>query len=346
MTTAACKLFATIPPPAPGAADGYLAAVRGAARAAEAAGFAGALVYSDNHTVDPWVVAQAVLAATERFEPLVALQPVYAHPYAVAKKIASYAFVYGRRICLNLVAGGVRNDLLALGDPTPHDERYDRLIEYTQLIERLLTESEPVTFEGRYYGVQGLPLVPAMPPQLRPLLYISGSSPAGLKASEVLDAVPVRYPEPSGEAPYGGPRGGGVRIGIIARDTDEEAWSVAHERFPKSRAGRLAQMAARGSSDSHWTAKLSAAEEFPGGPESPYWMGPFLNYATYCPYLVGSHEKVEAELVRYVEGGCEAFIMDTARDDGDYAAVAATFARVSARIPAPTAAPAAAPVAR
>ncbi|MFC8453646.1 LLM class flavin-dependent oxidoreductase [Kitasatospora sp. NPDC057223] len=340
--TPGLRLFATIPPPAgPG---GYLETVRRAARRAEAAGFTGALVYSDNNTVDPWVVAQEVLTATEDFAPLVALQPVYNHPYAVAKRIATYASVYGRRIALNLVAGGAVADLAALGDDTPHDERYRRLTEYAQLVGRLLAGT-PVDFEGAYYRVRTPPLFPAIPAALRPELYISGSSEAGLLAARTLGAVPVRYPEPSdgaGPDAHAELRGGGVRIGLIARDTDSQAWAVAHERFPASRAGRLAQMLARGVSDSHWVERLSAAKEFPGGPDSPYWMGPFLNYATYCPYLVGSHEKVGSEIMRYIDAGCGTFIMDTAREEGDYAAAAAVFDGARG----PGGAPGAAPVTR
>ncbi|MFD5920095.1 LLM class flavin-dependent oxidoreductase [Kitasatospora sp. NPDC058201] len=321
------RLFTTVPPPAD--RHGYLGVVRQAARLAEEAGFRGALVYSDNNTVDPWVAAQEVLAATTDFAPLVAVQPVYAHPYAVAQRIASYGMLYGRRIALNLVAGGVVGDLTALGDATPHDDRYLRLTEYAQLVGLLLAGAGPVTFEGRYYRARNLPLAPALPAGLAPELYMSGSSEAGRRAAGTLGAVPVRYPVPPGpgtEGDLGGLDGGGVRIGIIARDTDREAWTVAHERFPASRAGRLAQMLARGVSDSEWVARLSAADEFPGGPDSPYWMGPFRTYATFCPYLVGSHEKVEAEIARYLDAGCRTFIMDTARAASDYTATAAAFA--------------------
>src|SRR2546426_11956881 len=73
---------------------------------------------------------------TPRLCPLVAVQPIYMHPYAVAKLVASFGHLYGRRIYLNMVAGGFKNDLVALNDTTPHDQRYDRLIEYTRSEER------------------------------------------------------------------------------------------------------------------------------------------------------------------------------------------------------------------
>jgi alkanesulfonate monooxygenase len=175
------RLFTTIPPASRGGhpgKDGYRQLVRRTARMSENAGFEGALVYSDNNTVDPWAVAQDVVLATERFKPLIALQPVYMHPYTAAKTIASYGLLYGRSVCLNLVAGGSRADLAALDDTTEHDPRYERLTEYGQLITQLLAGAGPVTFDGDYYRVRTLSLFPALPEHLRPELFISGSSEA------------------------------------------------------------------------------------------------------------------------------------------------------------------------
>ena len=328
------RLFTTIPPAGREGGD-YRQVVRRAARLSEAVGFVGALVYSDNNTVDPWAVAQEVLVATDALMPLVALQPVYQHPYTVAKTISSYGVLYGRRICLNLVAGGSRSDLAALDDFTKHDERYVRLTEYAQLVGKLLAGRGPVTHDGDHYRVQGLNLHPGLPEHLAPELFMSGSSPAGRRAAEVLGALPVRYPEPPG--PDGRDLlGDAVRIGVIARDTDEEAWQAAHDRFPNTRAGRMLQRMARHASDSQWVERLSEAEEFPGGPDSPYWMGPFKNYTTFCPYLVGNHDKVATELTRYFDQGCHTFILDTSRDEADYADAAAVFAHAQRRRGQPT----------
>jgi alkanesulfonate monooxygenase SsuD/methylene tetrahydromethanopterin reductase-like flavin-dependent oxidoreductase (luciferase family) len=46
------------------------------------------------------------------------------------------------------VAGGFKNDLLALNDLTPHDERYARLLEYATVIQNLLRTGDPVSFFG------------------------------------------------------------------------------------------------------------------------------------------------------------------------------------------------------
>jgi len=66
-------------------------------------------------------VSQVIIQATSRLCPLVAVQPIYLHPYAVATLVASLGHLYRRRVYLNMVAGGFVNDLTALDDPTPHD---------------------------------------------------------------------------------------------------------------------------------------------------------------------------------------------------------------------------------
>src|SRR5205823_10842848 len=122
-----------------------------AARWSEAAGCVGILIYADNGLVDPWLVAHAITEGTERIGPLVAVQPVYMHPYSAAKMVASLAHLYGRRLFINMLAGGFRNDLVAMGDETPHDDRYARTLEYALIMQRLLENTAPVIFEGKYY---------------------------------------------------------------------------------------------------------------------------------------------------------------------------------------------------
>ena len=78
--------------------DDYVRRVVDISRWSDRAGCRGMLIYTDNGLVDPWLLAQLVLENTDRLCPLVAVQPVYMHPYSVAKMIASLAFLHGRRI--------------------------------------------------------------------------------------------------------------------------------------------------------------------------------------------------------------------------------------------------------
>jgi len=314
MDSAGIKVFSTCPQSKDVDSADYLDRVADIARWSEAAGCEGILVYTDNGIVDPWLVSQVIVQSTERLSPLVAIQPIYMHPYTAAKMVASLAFMYGRRIYLNMLAGGFRNDLIALDDHTPHDDRYVRTVEYTQILKLLLAGGEPVTFSGKYYKVANLKMTPALPPELFPGVLISGSSEAGLAAAEAIGATAVRYPKPPGEeSDEDRPTGTidyGVRVGIIARDTGEEAWQVAHERFPPDRKGQITHKLAMKVSDSQWHKQLSEPERDADSGDSPYWRFPFQNYKTFCPYLVGSYEAVAELLSHYVSLGFETFILD------------------------------------
>ena len=187
------KVFATCPPSYTASPQIYLREVLDVARWSEAAGCEGILIYTDNGLVDPWLIAQAMITHTERLCPLVAVQPVYMHPYAVAKMVASLGFLHKRRVYLNMVAGGFKNDLESLNDPTPHDERYTRLVEYTKLILDLVSGPRPVTLNGRYYQVANVKMTP---PLELDLLLLLEHFPLGIAhvAADPLDILLVSRP--------------------------------------------------------------------------------------------------------------------------------------------------------
>lgn len=259
-----------------------------------------------------------------------AVQPVYMHPYSVAKMVSTLALYHGRRLFLNMVAGGFTTDLQALHDATPHDERYARLIEYTSVIMGLLRAGPaPVTVDGKWYRVTNLRLAPAMPEPLVPGVFVSGSSDAGLAAARALGATAVQYPKPASEyisAPAD-VASAGIRIGVIARDDAEEAWRIARERFPEDRRGQLTHQLAMKVSDSSWHQQLAGLGQRPAGEENPYWLVPFENYKTFCPYLVGGYDRVAAEVARYIRLGYRTFILDVPASPEEMQHIGTVFAR-------------------
>ncbi|MEE8543423.1 MAG: LLM class flavin-dependent oxidoreductase [Gammaproteobacteria bacterium] len=279
----------------------------------EEAGCDGILVYTDNGLVDPWLMAQVIMQNTERLCPLVAVQPVYMHPYSVAKMVSTLGVVHGRATHMNMVAGGFKNDLLALNDQTEHDRRYDRLAEYTTIITELLKENNAVTFEGEFYQVRNLKLQPSLPPELFPTITMSGSSEAGLACAQAIDAVAVQYPKPVADyekEAVDPSLATGIRIGIIAREDSDEAWQIAYERFPADRKGQITHQIAMKVSDSSWHTQLSQLAKLASGEDNPYWLVPFENYKTFCPYLVGSYDRVGQEVARYFGLGYRTVILD------------------------------------
>ena len=322
------ELFSTCPQSSAIQADSYVRRVADVARWSEQCGCKGILVYTDNSLVDAWLVSQLIIQNTERLCPLVAVQPVYMHPYSVAKMVASFGHLYGRRIYPNMVAGGFKNDLAALNDLTPHDKRYARLVEYTTIIKELLTSPAPVTFEGEFYNVNKLKMTPSLAAELFPGIFISGSSEAGLASAKALKATAVRYPKPvkeyEGEAPPDGVDSG-ARVGIITRSAEAEAWEIAEQRFPEDRKGQITHQLAMKASDSFWHYRLSQIAKETRTGRSPYWLRPFESYKTFCPYLVGSYDQVAKELARYVNLGYRTFILDIPPDQEELQHIAIVF---------------------
>lgn len=60
---------------------------------------------------------------------------------------------------------------------------------------------------------------------------------------------------------------------------------------------------------------------------SPYWLFPFENYKTFCPYFVGSYERVTEELARYIRIGYRTFILDIPRDPEELGHIGIAFAK-------------------
>ncbi len=329
------ELFSTCPQSSAVDKEHYLRNIVEVARWSEQYGCKGILVYTDNSLVDPWLVSQVIVENTRELCPLVAVQPVYLHPYSVAKMVASFSFLYGRRLYLNMVAGGFKNDLVALNDTTAHDKRYSRLVEYTTIIKELLVSPAPVTFEGEFYKVDKLKMTPPLPPELLPGIFISGSSEAGIEAAKVLGATAVKYPKPAKECEAEPPVDGlncGIRVGIIAREDEEEAWAIAEQRFPEDRKGQITHQLAIKVSDSLWHKQLSETADQTKASRSTYWLRPFEHYKTFCPYLVGSYDPVAEELARYMVLGYRTFILDAPPNEEELRHTKIVFDRASQKV--------------
>jgi alkanesulfonate monooxygenase len=320
------EVFSTCPQFRIEGAHDFLARVAEVARWSEAYGCKGILVYSDNSQLDAWLVSQLIIANTEALCPLVAVQPAYMHPYSVAKMISSFGVLYGRRLYLNMVAGGFKNDLSALNDATPHDKRYTRLSEYTTIIKQLLSSPAPVNFEGEFYALNQLKMVPPLPPELFPGIFVSGSSEAGLAAARETGATAIEYPKPIAQCDARSRTMAGIRVGIITRNSEADAWQVASDRFPEDRKGALTHQLAMKTSDSVWHKTLSDLRT-DSHRDNTYWLRPFETYRSFCPYLVGSYVRVAEELANYIGTGYGTFILDIPPTEEELQHIKAVFDR-------------------
>jgi alkanesulfonate monooxygenase len=289
----------------------YRKALIDVARWTEELGFRGILTHTDNSSLDPWAASQLIIGHTDTLVPLVAVNPVYMHPLSATRMINTIGFFSDRRVDLNLVSGGFVRHLREAGCLLGHDQRYDRLVEYGTVLRMLLAAERPVSYAGEYYQLKSTNPTPGLAPELVPRIFVSGASDACRRAQEALGATRLSYPHAISS--YEGPaplRGTGVGFGIIARDTSEEAWSEARERFPVDELGEELHEYASGAAESRWHRNLSHDAVSASAPENAYWLYPFRSYKTFSPYLVGSHEEVAGVLAGYLSLGVSTVILD------------------------------------
>ncbi len=286
-------------------------------RLADRYGFTGILAHTGNDTLmDPWLVGQHALDASEHLAPLVAVNPVYHHPFAVAQLVSSLTYRYGRRLYLNLVTGTATPDRVALGDETPHDRRYARLREYGLAVLGLLGTAAPYTADGEFYRLRGARVRLPGPPELRPEPFVAGASPAAQECAEALGAVRIGMIGP--DRPEPAKRLGGY-AGLLVRDSDAEAWRVARTRYPDDPDLESAGTAALRYTDAVWRhAAFADAGRDPAGPPW-HWTGPMRSLRMDCPLLVGGVATIGEVLAAHLRAGRTDLIVDLAADEEDFA---------------------------
>src|SRR5687767_4022065 len=270
----------------------------------------GILLFEGNDTfIAPWVAAQATFALSQRLSPLVAVNPVYMHPFSVAKLVNSYGQIYGRKTYLNMITGTALSHLQALDDTLTHDERYERLGEYSELIWTLLVSEGPVTFAGKYYRVNALKLDPPSAKELLPEFFFAGGSEAATAIAKRVNGTQMRMLTPTlGEGVIDGETG--VHFGIVTRPSEEAAWAAAVQCFPEDKRGERIQELSMSNTDSVWKQRMAKAAKLEQDAKPGYWLRPFKSFQADCPYFIGSHAQVADVLAQLVRRGIRHFILD------------------------------------
>jgi alkanesulfonate monooxygenase len=208
--------------------------------AADGLGYEGMLLPTGRVCEDSWVLASALAAETRRLRFLVAVRPGLQSPAAAARMAASLDRLSGGRLLINVVTGGDPEELAGDGLFLAHDERYELTDEFLDAW-RALLRGESVTRAGRHLRLQdGKLLFPSVQSPYPPL-YFGGSSPAGIAVAARHCDVYLTWGEPPAlvteklervrdayVAEGRSPRFG-MRLHIIVRETDREAWTAANE---------------------------------------------------------------------------------------------------------------------
>lgn len=262
---------------------------------------------------DPMVLSAALAAHTESIKFMVACRAGLVSPTMFVQQVNSLSAVSNGRVHINMVVGHTPHELGYYGDFLDHDARYDRTDEFLEICRRLWDGPGPVTYQGRYYKVDGAVLhTPFVSLTAKaPEIFLGGNSgrAADLAARHAsclwrLAREPSRFREESGGLLASG-KELGLLVSLIARETRREAVRAAEELIaPFGEEARVVHRDFAGASDSvgFWSTYALANGGDP-------WLGDFL-WTRAVPYLgapsialVGSFDEVAGALLDYRRHG-------------------------------------------
>lgn len=306
--------------------------------AAEYNGFESVLTPTGAWCADAWITTAALIAKTEKLKFLVALRPGLSSPTLIAQQAHAFQRLSGDRLILNVVVGGEDLEQRAYGDHSTKEERYAKAGEVLDFIDRVWSEGvvgegggEPIDYHGDYLDIKGAHLTG--PVQKRPPYFFGGSSAAGIATAAAHADTYLTWGEPvqqvgeklasvdAAALAQGRAVEHGVRLHVIARPTEEEAWAEAQKlldgidpeavravqnglaRSQSEGQRRMAELHGRGS-DFTAGADARSLEIAPN-----LWAGVGLVRGGAGTALVGSYDQVAERLSEYRAVGSSHFIL-------------------------------------
>ncbi len=292
------------------------------ALAAETAGFEYVLIPVNSNCWDAWVTASFIVAKTKKLKALVAVKPGFIHPVVQAKMVSTFDQLSGGRIFLNLIAGLSEKDAIAEGQLASKEARYEQLAEEVALLKRLWTEDN-VEFNGKYYQVHSPQIMPKPFQKPHPPFFLGGGSGQAAEISAEHSEMHLfwgDYPERIGEeiktlriraATHG--RGDKIRFGmrlqVICRETEDEAWAFADQLIAGADETWKAQVKhmATGSVANERMQELSKTV---GRKLRPHlWTGITEVRPGAGVAVVGNPKQVAAQLQEFIDVGCSGFCL-------------------------------------
>ena len=307
---------------------------RQVAIAADSLGYEGVLLPTGRSCEDSWIVAASLIEATRRLKFLVALRPGLVQPVQSARMAATLDRLSGGRLLVNLVTGGDPDELAGDGLFLPHEERYALSTEFLTVWREVLRashEGEAVDFDGDQLRVKGGKLLYQPVSRPYPPVFFGGSSgPAIELAAEQVDTY-LTWGEPPADvarkladvreraAARGRQLQYGIRLHVIVRETEDEAWRAAAELVSEldeaTVAAAQARFAGMDSVGQRRMAELhrgrfNKANIREGLEISPnLWAGVGLVRGGAGTALVGSPQQVADRIKEYADLGLEYFIL-------------------------------------
>lgn len=210
--------------------------------AAEAAGFEYLLVPVASVCWDAYITSAMVLGRSRSIRMLVAARPGYVNPVLLAKMISAMDQLSGGRVSVNLIAGQSDEEAAQEGILYSKEQRYELMDEEVSILKALWTQSGPVSFQGRHHVLKGARIAPKPVQKPYPRFYLGGGSPQAWEISAKHADMHLFWGDTVAQieanmrdiralaAAHGREKaiGFGMRLQIVCRESEEEAWAAAH----------------------------------------------------------------------------------------------------------------------
>jgi alkanesulfonate monooxygenase len=300
--------------------------MRQVAQAADDLGYGGVLMPTGASCEDAWLVAAGMASVTERLRFLVAVRPGLMSPTLSARMTATLDRITNGRVLINVVTGGDPVELAGDGLHLSHDERYEVTDEFMTVWRGVLA-GESVDLDGKHIQVEGAKLIIPALQKPYPPVYFGGSSPAAIEVAakhvdlyltwgEAPDAVAKKIAAVrDAAARHGRELRFGIRLHVIARETDDEAWADADRLISKIDDEAVAKAQAvfkrMDSTGQENMRKLQSGGRSREALEiSPnLWAGIGLVRGGAGTALVGSAETIEERMREYMDLGIDTFVL-------------------------------------
>jgi alkanesulfonate monooxygenase len=298
--------------------------LRQVAQAADDLGYFGVLLPTGRSCEDSWVIASALAPLTERLRYLVAVRPGLQSPTVAARMTATLDRVSDGRLLINVVTGGDPVENKGDGIFLSHDERYEVTREFLSVYTALLA-GEVVNVHGKHISVEDGRLLFPPVQKPRPPLYFGGSSEAAVDvAADTIDKY-LTWGEPPAQvaeklapvatlaAQRGRQMSFGIRLHVIVRETNLDAWRAADELIEhvsdETIAGAQAIFARMDSVGQKRMMQLHSGRRDQLEISPNLWAGVGLVRGGAGTALVGDPPTVAARMKEYMALGIDTFIM-------------------------------------
>ncbi|WP_298934359.1 FMNH2-dependent alkanesulfonate monooxygenase [uncultured Ramlibacter sp.] len=315
-----------------GAREVNLDYLKQVAQAADTLGYEGVLIPTGRSCEDPWVVASSLLAVTTKLKFLVAVRPGLHQPALAARMAATFDRLSGGRLLVNLVTGGDQTELEGDGVFLDHAARYEQSAEFIRIWREVLArshEGQSFDYEGKHLSVKGAKLLYPPVQKPHPPVYFGGSSAAAHELAAEQVETYLTWGEPPADvakkvadvreraARNGRTVKFGIRLHVIVRETEDEAWAAADSLISRLDDDTVIRaQAAFSRMDSEGQRRMAALHA--GGKKrtradleiSPnLWAGVGLVRGGAGTALVGDAKTVAARITEYAELGLDTFVL-------------------------------------